>query len=206
MPFPGTRSRHLAAPRCQTTDSTLHALSDAHLADERTEATCWQISLDLFKLSAHNQTSSRFKSAQIGKSEGLKQAMASLRKANSGSFKVGNPGGPGRPVGARSKLNELAVALLHEDFAQHGAEVIERVRKNKPEVYLASVVSLLPKRTEKFESPLVDISTMNSRNLPNTCAPSAPRPSNASSNCNRMPNCRLRSRPTNSQLSLSPRV
>jgi hypothetical protein len=83
--------------------------------------------------------------------------MASLRKANSGSFKVGNPGGPGRPVGARSKLNELAVALLHEDFAQHGAEVIERVRKNKPEVYLASVVSLLPKRTEKIESPLVDI-------------------------------------------------
>jgi hypothetical protein len=47
-----------------------------------------------------------------------------LRKANSGSFKPGNPGGPGRPVGARSKLNELAVALLHEDFAKHGADVI----------------------------------------------------------------------------------
>jgi hypothetical protein len=84
--------------------------------------------------------------------------MASLRKANSGSFKVGNPGGPGRPVGARSKLNELAVALLQEDFAQHGADVIRHVREQKPEVYLASVVSLLPKRTEKIESPLVDIS------------------------------------------------
>jgi hypothetical protein len=114
--------------------------------------------LDLPKLSAHNQTSGRFKSAQIGKSEGLKQTMASLRKANSGSFKVGNPGGPGRPVGARSKLNELAVALLHEDFAEHGAEVIARVRAQKPEVYLASVVSLLPKRTERIESPLIDIS------------------------------------------------
>jgi hypothetical protein len=114
--------------------------------------------LDLFKLSAHNQASSRFKSAQIGKSEDLKQAMASLRKPNAGSFKVGNPGGPGRPVGARSKLNELAVALLHEDFAQHGADVIRRVRERKPEVYLASVVSLLPKRTEKIESPLIDIS------------------------------------------------
>jgi hypothetical protein len=84
--------------------------------------------------------------------------MASLRKANSGSFKVGNPGGPGRPVGARSKLNELAVALLHEDFVEHGAEVIARVRAQKPEVYLASVVSLLPKRTERIESPLIDIS------------------------------------------------
>ena len=69
-----------------------------------------------------------------------------LRKANAGSFKPGNPGGPGRPVGARSKLNELAVALLHEDFAKHGADVIRRVRERKPEVYLASVVSLLPKQ------------------------------------------------------------
>jgi hypothetical protein len=84
--------------------------------------------------------------------------MASLRKANSGSFKVGNPGGPGRPIGARSKLNELAVALLHEDFAQHGEEVIRRVRERKPEVYLAGIVSLLPRRTERIESPLIDIS------------------------------------------------
>jgi hypothetical protein len=84
--------------------------------------------------------------------------MASLRKANSGSFKVGNAGGPGRPVGARSKLNELAVALLHEDFAQHGADVVRRVREQKPEVYLASIVSLLPRRTERVESPLIDIS------------------------------------------------
>jgi hypothetical protein len=68
-----------------------------------------------------------------------------LRKANSGSFKPGNRGGPGRPVGARSKLNELAVALLHEDFAKHGADVIRRVRE-RIEVYLASVVSLLPKQ------------------------------------------------------------
>jgi hypothetical protein len=84
--------------------------------------------------------------------------MASLRKANSGSFKVGNPGGPGRPVGTRSKLNALAVALLHEDFAQHGTDVIRRVRERKPEVYLASIVSLLPRRTERIESPLIDIS------------------------------------------------
>ena len=71
-----------------------------------------------------------------------------LRKANAGSFKPGNPGGPGRPIGARSKLNELAVELLHEDFAKHGADVIRRVRERKPEVYLASVVSLLPKQNQ----------------------------------------------------------
>jgi hypothetical protein len=81
-----------------------------------------------------------------------------LRKANAGSFKPGNPGGPGRPVGARSKLNELAVALLHEDFAKHGADVIRRVRERKPEVYLASVVSLLPKQSQiEKRSPFDDL-------------------------------------------------
>ena len=81
-----------------------------------------------------------------------------LRKANAGSFKPGNPGGPGRPVGARSKLNELAVALLHEDFAKHGADVIRHVRERKPEVYLASVVSLLPKQSQiEKRSPFDDL-------------------------------------------------
>jgi hypothetical protein len=81
-----------------------------------------------------------------------------VRKSNSGSFKPGNPGGPGRPVGARSKLNELAIALLHEDFAKHGADVIRRVRELKPEVYLASVVSLLPKQSQiEKRSPFDDL-------------------------------------------------
>ena len=81
-----------------------------------------------------------------------------LRKANSGSFKPGNRGGPGGPVGARSKLNELAVALLHEDFAKHGADVIRRVRERKPEVYLTSVVSLLPKQSQiEKRSPFDDL-------------------------------------------------
>jgi hypothetical protein len=84
--------------------------------------------------------------------------MASLRKPNAGSFKPGHAGGPGRPRGSRSKLQELAVALLHEDFEEHGADVIRRVRERKPEVYLASIVSLLPRRTERIESPLIDIS------------------------------------------------
>jgi hypothetical protein len=74
------------------------------------------------------------------------------------AFKPGNPGGPGRPIGARSKLNELAVALLHEDFVKHGAEVIKRVRERKPEVYLTSVVSLLPKQSQiEKRSPFDDL-------------------------------------------------
>jgi hypothetical protein len=83
--------------------------------------------------------------------------MASLRKPNAGSFKPGHAGGPGRPRGSRSKLQELAIALLHEDFAEHGREVIKRVREQKPQVYLASVVSLLPRQAQMVESPLVDL-------------------------------------------------
>jgi hypothetical protein len=72
-------------------------------------------------------------------------------------FKPGNTLG-GRTRGARSKLSELAVEMLRADFELHGREVIARVRERKPEVYLASVVSLLPKQAEKIRSPLVDIS------------------------------------------------
>jgi hypothetical protein len=56
-----------------------------------------------------------------------------------------------------SKLNELALSLLSADFAEHGEEVIRRVREGKPEVYLASVISLMPRQKEKIESPFIDI-------------------------------------------------
>ena len=82
-----------------------------------------------------------------------------FRKPPRTAFRPGNPGGPGRPIGSRTKLNELALALLHEDFVKHGAEVIKRVRERKPEVYLASVVSLLPKQSQiEKRSPFDDIS------------------------------------------------
>src|SRR5262252_8953346 len=67
----------------------------------------------------------------------------------------GNPAG--RQKGSRAKLAELAVQLLHDDFVEHGAETIARVREKQPAVYLASVVALLPKQAQKIESPLVDL-------------------------------------------------
>ena len=75
-------------------------------------------------------------------------------------FKRGLPSAnpTGRPKGSRSKLQELAVSLLHADFSEHGEDVIRRVREKRPEVYLASVVSLLPKQAEKVSSPFADIS------------------------------------------------
>lgn len=80
------------------------------------------------------------------------------RLENLKPFQVGHPGGPGRPKGSRAKLSELAATLLYENFTVNGAETIERVRLRKPEVYLASVIALLPKQAQKVESPFVDIS------------------------------------------------
>ena len=79
-------------------------------------------------------------------------------RANQTSFRVGHAGGPGRPRGSRAKLSELATEMLRADFEQHGAEVIQRVREKKPEAYLASVVSLLPKQSQiEKRSPFDDL-------------------------------------------------
>jgi hypothetical protein len=49
--------------------------------------------------------------------------------------------------------------MLREDFEQNGANVIRRVRERKPEAYLASVVSLLPRQTQvERRSPFDDVS------------------------------------------------
>jgi hypothetical protein len=64
-----------------------------------------------------------------------------LRKANAGSFKPGNPGGPGRAEGQQDAAAEFVIEMLDADFREHG---IDRVRAKWPQVYLSAIVSLLP--------------------------------------------------------------
>ena len=62
------------------------------------------------------------------------------------TFKPGQSGNPaGRPVGNRNKLNEKFILALHDDFVEHGAAVIEKVRETKPEIYLKVIASILPR-------------------------------------------------------------
>jgi hypothetical protein len=54
----------------------------------------------------------------------------------------------GRPKGARNKHSESFINAFAQDFEQHGAAVIEKVRKDRPQDYLKVAAALLPKQME----------------------------------------------------------
>ena len=84
--------------------------------------------------------------------------MGTLRKSNPAAFKPGCAPGPGRPLGARSKLSELALKALRDDFELYGPSVIAQVRETKPHHYLSIVASLLPRQLQvERSSPLADL-------------------------------------------------
>lgn len=56
------------------------------------------------------------------------------------------PGNPGRPKGSRNKLGEAFIQAMYEDFTAHGADVIDKVRVEKPDQYLKVVASILPQQ------------------------------------------------------------
>ncbi len=60
-------------------------------------------------------------------------------------FKIGNPGGPGRPKGSKNKLSEYFLHALAEDFEEHGIGAIERVRESSPGEYLRVIAGLVPR-------------------------------------------------------------
>jgi hypothetical protein len=63
-------------------------------------------------------------------------------------FKKGQSGNPrGKPKGSRNKLSEDFLSDLHEDWQQHGKEVLANTREQNPAAYLKVVASLLRKET-----------------------------------------------------------
>lgn len=75
------------------------------------------------------------------------------------AFKKGCAPGPGRPPGKRNYLTEVVLEALANDFNEHGLAVIEKVRREKPHVYLQACVSLLPKQMHvERSSPLGELS------------------------------------------------
>jgi hypothetical protein len=68
---------------------------------------------------------------------------------NRGQFRPGQSGNPaGRPKGARSKLSESFLKALADDFDEHGKNVIQKVRGERPHEYLKIVAAVLPKQMQ----------------------------------------------------------
>lgn len=74
-----------------------------------------------------------------------------------GRFQTGSKGGPGRVKGSRNKLGEEFLAKFAADVGLHGAEVIERVRTERPEVYLKIWADLLPRKAELDVNVDIDV-------------------------------------------------
>jgi hypothetical protein len=69
-----------------------------------------------------------------------------------GQWALGTSGNPhGRPRGARNRLSSEIIEAFSDDFSAHGAEVIERVRVEHPEQYLAIVARLVPREFRMSE-------------------------------------------------------
>ena len=61
-------------------------------------------------------------------------------------WKPGQSGNPaGRPKGSRHKLSEEFIRALAEDFENHGAAAIVKMREDRPGDYIRVIASLMPK-------------------------------------------------------------
>jgi hypothetical protein len=59
---------------------------------------------------------------------------------------------------SRKRITEAFLAAFSDDFAAHGQEAIERVRKENPSIYVQCAAKLLPQQIEaKVEVSEVDL-------------------------------------------------
>jgi hypothetical protein len=72
-------------------------------------------------------------------------------------FKPGQSGNPaGNPASLRQKLEANFTRELKDDFEKHGKEALVACRKQKPDVYIKVIASMMPKQLE-VKRPLEEI-------------------------------------------------
>tara|TARA_B100001059_G_scaffold32396_1_gene26083 strand:+ start:983 stop:1423 length:441 start_codon:yes stop_codon:yes gene_type:complete len=67
-----------------------------------------------------------------------------MRDPVSGKFLAGTAAGPGRPHGAKSQFNKQVIDSLQALWEKDGAEMLEMLARDKPEVIMGMVSRMIP--------------------------------------------------------------
>lgn len=83
-------------------------------------------------------------------------------RGSDGRFLTGNSGG-GRPKGSRNRLTEVFMSAIADDFAQNGADAIERIRREDPTAYVRIVGSFVPRElvVQRESEPAYDLDSLS---------------------------------------------
>ena len=103
---------------------------------------------------------------QLAPLAGLAGPVPATTRDASGRFLTGNSGG-GRPKGSRNRLSDVLLSTIVEDFAEHGSEVVARLRQHDPATYLRLVSSLVPRELvmQREQRPDVDYAELTDDEL-----------------------------------------
>ena len=71
-------------------------------------------------------------------------AVKAIRDPVTGQFLKGTAAGPGRPKGSKDKLNVQVIEALEKLWASRGAEIIDQLAAEKPEVVASLIARLIP--------------------------------------------------------------
>jgi hypothetical protein len=69
-------------------------------------------------------------------------------RAKNGTFLPGRQGGPGRPVGSRNRLSEKFLSDLQKVWLKKGANALDKVANENPEILVRVVASILPRQLD----------------------------------------------------------
>lgn len=73
---------------------------------------------------------------------------------------MGNNGG-GRKKGSRNRLTDTFIAAIENDFADHGADALTKLREDDPAAYIKVVASLVPREQILKREQEMDLTELN---------------------------------------------
>ena len=114
------------------------------------------------EITAFNPASPANPPAELAPLAGLAGDVSPPARGADGRFLSGNSGG-GRPKGSRNRLTEVFMSAIADDFAQHGADAIERIRREDPTAYVRIVGSFVPRElvVQRESEPAFDLDSLS---------------------------------------------